>query len=74
MQTLWFPVRISSRKHRHLINIVKRNTKTDGMGPFNYHHKETIVISRKKAVIYCITNIKNFSGVFQEGFMLVTDW
>ena len=29
-----FTVKISSRRHRHLINIVKRNTKTDGMGPF----------------------------------------
>ena len=29
-----FTVKISSRGHRHLIYIVNRNTKTDGMGPF----------------------------------------
>ena len=30
-----FPVKISSRGHKDSIYIVKRNTKTDGMGPFN---------------------------------------
>ena len=31
-----FTMKISFMGHRHLINIVKRNPKTDGMGPFKH--------------------------------------
>ena len=34
-----FTMTISSRGHRRLIYIVKRNTKTDGMGPFKVPFK-----------------------------------
>ena len=30
-----FTMKISSRRHRFLVYIVKRSAKTDGMGPFN---------------------------------------
>ena len=37
MQTLWvITMKIGSRGHRLSIYIVKRNTKTDGMGPYKY--------------------------------------
>ena len=32
-----FTFKISSRGHRHLVYIVERNTRTDGMGPFKRH-------------------------------------
>ena len=39
-----FTEKISSRRHRHLIYIVKRNTKTDGMGPFNITWAKTLYL------------------------------
>ena len=39
-----FKVKISSMGHRRLVNIVKRNTKTDGMGPIKW---KTIHIAEK---------------------------
>ena len=48
-----FTVNISSRRHRHLINIVKRNTETEGMGPSN----ETLRTSDSSKSYYFTSDI-----------------
>ena len=46
-----FTVKTSSRRHRHLIKIVKRNTKTDGMSPFKFYFPCKIQLNICKKLI-----------------------
>ena len=50
-------MKISSRGHRHLIYIVKRNTKIDGMGPFN---RQTDTTENNIFFEWCNVNNKFF--------------
>ena len=54
-------MKISSERHRHLIHVVKRNTQTDGIGPFNKHVASILVFL-----------LNNVSGLCEERWIKET--
>ena len=73
-----FTMKISSRGHRLLNYIVKRNSKTDGLGPFNAYNLNgsttflnakcyTYILSKSfKVIIYLVLHYKWKSPQIQE--------